>query len=73
VREIRIAPNARGESAVSLNDGERTLTIALNAPRIHLFIAALLDVAIQASWDLPPIAAWLDTATPATAAPKVIH
>jgi hypothetical protein len=73
VREIRIALNAQGETAVGLDDGQRTLTIALSAPRTHLFIAALLDIATKAAWDLPPIATWLDAATPATAMPRVLH
>jgi len=73
VREIRIAPSAQGNTAMLMNDGERTLTIDLTAQRIHIFIAAVLDIAVQAAWDFPTIAAWLDAAPPATAMPRVLH
>jgi hypothetical protein len=73
IREIKVTPKPEGVVVV-LDDKERALTIDLDGPRLHSFLAALVEVATNAGWDLPRIASWLDAAPPSgTPGATVVH
>jgi hypothetical protein len=74
VREVKISPKADGGAIIKLDDKARVLTLDLNAQRVHSFMAGVLDIAAQAGWDLPVIAAWLDRASSkASVMPTAVH
>lgn len=75
VRRVKITPKPDGGAALVFDEGERYLTLDLTAQRVHLFMAAILDIAGTAEWDLPPLANWLDGSSLSTgqASPKAVH
>jgi hypothetical protein len=75
IREVKLTPKEGGAILVTLYDGQRTLTLELDQPRIHSFMAGVLELAAGAGWDLPLIAAWLDRAGAGdqSAQPRVVH
>ncbi|HXQ49869.1 MAG TPA: hypothetical protein VN802_02140 [Stellaceae bacterium] len=73
VREVKLTPRDDGGTTMVLDDKARALTFDLNQPRLHSFMAGVLDLAAHAHWDLPVIAAWLERADAGDAAPKVVH
>lgn len=75
VRSAKITPRPDGSAVLVFDEGEKQLTLDLTAQRLHLFMAAILDIAGTAEWDLPLLAAWLEGSSLATgqAAPKALH
>lgn len=74
IRQIVVTPKDPGGVSIAFNEGETILRLELDAPRLHVFIASLLDVAEKAGWDLPAIAAWLHPITaPGPARPMRAH
>ena len=75
VREIKVNPKPDGGATLSFYDGKQYLTVDLTAQRVHVFIAAVLDIAATSGWDFPPIATWLDRAAGADPGPagRVMH
>ena len=75
VRTVKITPKPDGGAVLVFDEGERYLTLDLTPQRVHLFIAAILDIAGTAEWDLPPLAAWLEgsSLSAGQAAPKAVH
>lgn len=68
VRSAKITPRPDGSAVLVFDEGEKQLTLDLTAQRLHLFMAAILDIAGTAEWDLPPLAAWLEGSSLATPA-----
>jgi len=75
VHEVKLTPRDSGDILISFDDQQRTLTLDLGPARIHSFMAGILDLAAQAGWDLPVIAAWLEHAgtSETTGAARVVH
>jgi hypothetical protein len=73
VREIKLTPNASGGVALALDDKANAMTIQLDPQRLHSFMAALLEVAAGAGWDLPRIATWLEGAKAPPATDTIVH
>ena len=75
VRTVKITPRPDGSAVLVFDEGEKHLTLDLTAQRLHLFMAAILDIAGTAEWDLPPLATWLEGSSLAAgqAPPKALH
>lgn len=76
IREIKLTPRPDRGVVLVFDDRDKSATIELDPDRLHSFMAALLDIAATAGWDLPRIAAWLERASAAEAAdtaPKLMH
>lgn len=75
VRTVKITPKPDGSAVLVFDEGEKYLTLDLTPQRVHLFIAAILDIAGTAEWDLPPLATWLESSSLSAgqAAPKAVH
>ena len=75
VRTVKITSRDDGGAVLVFDEGEKYLTLDLTPQRVHLFMAAILDIAGAAEWDFPALATWLDGSTLATdrAAPKAVH
>lgn len=75
VHTVKITPKPDGGAVLVFDEGEKHLTLDLTAQRVHLFLAAILDIAATAEWDLPPLAKWLDgsSLSAGDAAPKAVH
>ncbi|HUZ73371.1 MAG TPA: hypothetical protein VMU87_10310 [Stellaceae bacterium] len=72
---VKITPKPDGGAVLVFDEGEKHLTLDLTPPRVHLFMAAIIDIATAAEWDLPPLAAWLEGSSLSTdqAAAKAVH
>jgi len=66
---------ASADEAAVFDGGEKFLTLDLTPQRVHLFMAAILDISGTAAWDFPPLATWLDGSSLAAgqAVPKAVH
>jgi|SRR5690348_1335767 len=75
VRTVKITPRPDGSAVLVFDEGEKHLTLDLTAQRLHLFMAAILDIAGTAEWDFPPLATWLKGSSLAAgqAPPRAIH
>jgi len=75
VRTVKITPRPDGSAVLVFDEGEKHLTLDLTAPRLHLFMAAILDIAGTAEWDFPSLATWLEGSSLAAgqAPPKALH
>src|SRR5215469_16450853 len=75
VRTVKITSRDDGGAVLVFDEGEKYLTLDLTPQRVHLFMAAILDIAGAAEWDFPALATWLDGSTLAAdqAAPKAVH
>lgn len=75
VRTVKITPRPDGSAVLVFDEGEKHLTLDLTAQRLHLFMAAILDIAGTAEWDFPSLATWLEGSSLAAdqAPPKALH
>ncbi|MGB8181720.1 MAG: hypothetical protein WCF13_05065 [Stellaceae bacterium] len=71
---LRDSAASADEPAV-FDGGEKFLMLDLTPQRVHLFMAAILDISGTAEWDFPPLATWLDGGSLAAgqAVPKALH
>lgn len=72
---MKITSRDDGGAVLVFDEGEKYLTFDLTPQRVHLFMAAILDIAGTAEWDFPPLAAWLDGSSLGTSqvVPKAVH
>jgi hypothetical protein len=73
VHEIKLTAKADGGVVLHFDDREKTITIDLDARRVHSFMGGLIEIASKAGWDLPRIASWLERAEPAAQATTIVH
>ena len=75
VQTVKITPRPDGSAVLVFDEGEKHLTLDLTAQHLHLFMAAILDIASTAEWDLPSLATWLEGSSLAAgqAPPKALH
>lgn len=75
VRTVKITPRPDGSAMLVFDEGEKHLTLDLTAQRLHLFMAAMLDIAGTAEWDFPSLATWLEggALVAGQAPPKALH
>jgi hypothetical protein len=75
VQTAKIRPKVDGGAVIVLDEGDKQLTLDLTPQRVHLFMAAILDIAATAEWDLPPLAVWLEGSSLSAdnAVPKAVH
>jgi len=73
---IDIIGNKKGGAALVFRDSEKLCTLSLDAPGVYVLLSTFLEMAANAGWDFPEIAAWIE---PARAPgqeqqpPKVLH
>ena len=75
-RAVDITAKKSGGATLVFKDSNNLLTLSLDARGIYVLISALLDIAANAGWDLPEIAAWLEPTPPRgqdQPPPKVLH